>query len=75
MTLVDAQGSMGPVKMIFTVIKRKNVQSVVDLIGKHNPSAFYSVEDVKKSSQGVFTKSSSSALSTVKKMFPTGKSK
>lgn len=75
MTLVDAQGSMGPVKMIFTVIKRKNVQSVVTLIGKHNPSAFYSVEDVKKSSQGVFTKTSSSALSSVKKMFPTGKSK
>ena len=75
MTLVDAQGSMGPVKMIFTVIQRKNVQSVVALISTYNPSAFYSVEDIKKSNQGVFTKSSSSAFSSVRKMFPTGKSK
>src|ERR1035437_8283005 len=75
MTLVDAQGSMGPVKIIFTVIQRKNVQSVVTLISTYNPSAFYSVEDIKKSNQGVFTKSSSSAFSSVRKMFPTGKSK
>ena len=53
-TIVDAQGAKGPVKMIFTIVKRKNVSDVEVLIHKHNPSAFYSVEDVKDSSRGVF---------------------
>jgi uncharacterized protein YebE (UPF0316 family) len=53
-TVVDAQGAKGPVKMIFTIVKRKNVEDVEVLIHKYNPSAFYSVEDVKDSSRGVF---------------------
>ncbi len=54
-TIVDAQGAMGPVKMIFTIVKRKNVENVVKLIQHHNPGAFYSVEDIKDTNQGVFT--------------------
>jgi uncharacterized protein YebE (UPF0316 family) len=55
LTIVDAQGSQGAVKMIFSIIKRKNVGSVVEKIKKHNPSAFYSIEDIKNAQQGVFT--------------------
>lgn len=55
-TLVDAKGAKGPVKMIFTVVKRKNVEDVEAMIHNCNPKAFYSVEDVKDSSEGVFTK-------------------
>ena len=73
LTLVDALGAVGPVKMIFTIIQRKNVQSVAKLINQYNPSAFYSVEDIKNTSQGVFTKNSSSSFSSVRKMFPVGK--
>lgn len=53
-TVVDGHGAMGPVKMLFTIIKRKNVQSVVSIIHQHNPTAFYSVEDIKEANQGVF---------------------
>lgn len=74
-TVVDAQGAIGPVKMIFTIIQRKNVQAVINLISKYNPSAFYSVEDIKNISQGVFKKGSSSGFSTVRRIFPNGKSK
>jgi uncharacterized protein YebE (UPF0316 family) len=74
-TIVDAQGGMGPVKMIFTIIKRKNVPMVVSLIRKHNPSAFYSIEDIKTTSQGVFTESPAGGLSSIRQMFPLRKSK
>ena len=69
-TVVDAQGAVGPVKMIFTIIKRKNVQQVVHLIRKHNPTAFYSIEDIKDISQGVFTAKRPRNFASIRKMFP-----
>lgn len=74
-TIVDAQGGMGPVKMIFTIMKRKNVQSVEKLIAAHNPNAFYSIEDIKRSSQGVFTPVPTQNMSAIRSMFPVRKSK
>lgn len=53
-TVVPAEGAKGPVKMIFTIMKRKHVTAVVELIRTHNPNAFYSVEDIRHSNQGVF---------------------
>lgn len=55
-TLVDAQGAVGPVKMLFTIIKRKNVPQVVDRISTFLPNAFFTIEDIKNTNQGVFTK-------------------
>lgn len=72
-TVVDAHGAMGPVKMLFTIIKRKNVQSVVNIIHQHNPTAFYSVEDIKDTSQGVFKPVPSNSFSTIREMFPVTK--
>lgn len=72
-TVIDGQGAKGSVKIILTVIERKNLDHVVELILKHNPTAFYSVEDIKESKQGVFSQKSS--MSFVRRIFPTGKSK
>ena len=55
-TIVDAQGAVGPVKMIFTIIKRKDVPQVVDKIATFLPNAFFTIEDVKNTNQGVFNK-------------------
>ncbi len=55
-TVVDAQGAVGPVKMLFTIIKRKNVPLVVDRISTYLPNAFFTIEDIKNTNQGVFTK-------------------
>lgn len=74
-TILDAQGGVGPVKMIFTIIKRKNVRSVEKLIAQHNPTAFYSIEDIKKSNQGVFTPVPPQNMASIRSMFPMGKSK
>ncbi|HRD40286.1 MAG TPA: DUF2179 domain-containing protein, partial [Bacteroidia bacterium] len=54
-TIVNGQGAVGPVKLIFTVVKRTNKADIIKLIHTHTPDAFYSVEDVKGSSHGVFS--------------------
>ena len=46
-TSVDAQGETGPVKIIFTVAKRRNLQKVINLIKQFNPDALYTIEDVR----------------------------
>jgi uncharacterized protein YebE (UPF0316 family) len=75
-TIVDAQGAVGPVKMIFTIIKRKNVKSVEKLIAQNNPTAFYSIEDIKRSNQGVFMPlPPQSNMESIRSMFPIRKSK
>lgn len=51
LTLVNAEGARGPVKMIFTVVPRKSVKEVVELINQYTPKSFYSVEDVRSASQ------------------------
>lgn len=54
-TIVDAQGSQGPVKLIFLQVRRKNKPEVIALIHRHLPEAFYSVEDIRNSHLGVFS--------------------
>lgn len=46
-TGVDARGETGPVKVIFTVVKRRNLQQVIDLIKQSSPNAVYTIEDVR----------------------------
>ncbi len=54
LTVVDAHGSSTEVKLIFSVIERKHIGDLVSLIKKWNPSAFYSIEEVKLAREGVF---------------------
>lgn len=53
-THVDAQGAMGPVKIIFTIVKRKDVDQVLEIIRQYNPLAFFTIEDVRSVRKGVF---------------------
>jgi uncharacterized protein YebE (UPF0316 family) len=46
-TSIDASGETGPVKVIFTVVKRKKLPDVLALIKRFNPNAFYTIEDVR----------------------------
>jgi len=55
-TVVDGQGSQGPVKLIFLQVRRKNKEEVVKLIHTHLPDAFYSTEDIRNSEMGIFSK-------------------
>jgi len=46
-TQVNARGAMGPVKIIFTIIKRKEIEKVLQIIRQLNLPAFYTIEDVR----------------------------
>ncbi|MHC4396779.1 MAG: DUF2179 domain-containing protein [Planctomycetota bacterium] len=45
-TSVDGHGTTGQVKVVFTILPRREVKRVVDLIKKFNPKAFYTIEEV-----------------------------
>ena len=53
-TNFPAEGARGPVQIIFMVLKRVQLQSVVELIKSHNPTAFYTIEDVRFASEGAY---------------------
>jgi uncharacterized protein YebE (UPF0316 family) len=53
-TSIPAQGSTGMVHLIFTVVKRSHLEEVEEIIRNFNPHAFYSIEDVRYVSEGVF---------------------
>lgn len=54
-TEVDARGANGPVHLLYCVALRKDMNRVEEIIHKVHPQIFYSVEDVKSSSSGIFT--------------------
>jgi uncharacterized protein YebE (UPF0316 family) len=52
-TAVDARGSTGPVQIILTVIRRRDLGRVVALAKDFDPKVFYSVDEVKEAAEGV----------------------
>jgi uncharacterized protein YebE (UPF0316 family) len=56
LTIMDAEGSRGKVKVILSIIPRKQIGDFVSIINKYNPRAFYSIEEIKSVSYGVFKK-------------------
>ena len=53
-TRVEGRGANGPVTMIYTVIKRKDLPMVAAMIRDFDPKAFYAVEEVRKANEGIF---------------------
>ena len=46
-TSLDAQGESGPVKLIFSITKRRNLGKIIAIIKQYNPNAFYTIEDMR----------------------------
>ena len=61
-TSIDGEGGTGKVTMVFTIIRRQDLQHVVGLIKDFNPNAFYSIEEVKSVAEGVFPEQNSHGL-------------
>lgn len=55
-TAVDGEGSSGPVKLIYTIVKRRDLPEVTGIIHQSHPHAFLSIEDVRSTEEGVFPK-------------------
>jgi uncharacterized protein YebE (UPF0316 family) len=49
----EANGANGKVSIIYSIINRKQIPVFVEMIGKYNPNAFYSIEDVKFVNKGI----------------------
>mgnify|MGYP000589410971 CR=1 FL=1 len=53
-TVVDAKGANGDVKIVYTIIKRKELEEALEIITMCNSKAFYSIEDARTVNQGIF---------------------
>lgn len=54
LTVVDAQGATGPVKLLFSIVKRKDASKVIEIINEFDPLSFYTIEEVRAVNEGVF---------------------
>lgn len=54
MTAVEAKGTQGAVQLIFTVVRRKDLPKVIQIIEESHSNAFYSVEDARHVKEGIF---------------------
>lgn len=48
-----AEGSTGPVQIVYTIVKRTELETVFKIIKLFNPKAFFMVEDVKDVKEGI----------------------
>ncbi len=53
-TTMAAEGALGPVQIIFTIIKRKSIPRAIEIINQYSPNAFYTIEEVKAVKEGYF---------------------
>lgn len=53
-TMVGAEGKNGPVQMLFSIVKKKNLAEMLTIINQHNPNAFYTIEEVQTVNEGYF---------------------
>lgn len=72
-TIVDGQGAMGPVKLLFMIVKRSDKQHVLDIVKTHAPNAFFTIEDIKSFEHGVFV--DGNKTSAIGRLFSTRKGK
>ncbi len=69
MTVVDAEGLKGPVQILFTIARRKQVPELLEITRRYNPDAIYSVEDVRSLSSNALEPVFSSAPGNGKRLF------
>jgi len=53
-TEVDGRGATGAVKLIYTVIRRKDLPAVMGILHQSNPPPFITVEELRSAERGVF---------------------
>ncbi|MDD1679221.1 MAG: DUF2179 domain-containing protein [Methanomicrobiales archaeon] len=53
-TTVEAMGALGEVRIILIIVQRSLVPEVVALVKQFNPHAFYTIEDVRYATKGIF---------------------
>jgi len=57
-TIVDAKGKDGDVKILFSIINRKDLNDILSELNQFNPNIFYTIEDIHTVNKGFFGKAS-----------------
>jgi uncharacterized protein YebE (UPF0316 family) len=53
-TCVDGTGAMGPVRIVMTVVRRRQLDDLLQLVETCQPGSFYAVDELQSASAGVF---------------------
>jgi uncharacterized protein YebE (UPF0316 family) len=53
-TSIEGEGSRDKVRIILSLVNRRDLPVLVDMIAENQPEAFYSIEDVRSVHRGVF---------------------
>jgi uncharacterized protein YebE (UPF0316 family) len=53
-TSLDAEGATGPVKVVLTVVPRRELDGVLAVVRRFDPAAFYSVDELQEVGPGIF---------------------
>ena len=56
LTILDAEGAKGKVKILFSIIRRKEISEFLTILHHYHPTAFYTIEEVKEAKEGVFNR-------------------
>ncbi|MFA5239582.1 MAG: DUF2179 domain-containing protein [Phycisphaerae bacterium] len=68
-TSLAGHGTAGEVKVLFTIVPRREVLKVVELIKQFNPKAFYSIEEVGFVEEGIFPAKRAGSFFGLSEMF------
>jgi uncharacterized protein YebE (UPF0316 family) len=68
-TVVDVDGSLGPTKMLFTTVRRKDAKKVIEIINEFNPTAFYTIDEVRVVSEGYIPQTEDSIFAVFRPLF------
>lgn len=53
-TSIEAQGAKEKVHLIYSIVKRHELDKVIQIINSINPKSFFTIEDVKSVNEGIF---------------------
>jgi len=53
-TAVDGAGANGAVKLVYTIVRRRFLKEVLNIIHETHPHAFLSIQDVNSTQEGIF---------------------
>ena len=68
LTILDAEGATGKVKVIFSIVKRRDAREVISAINDFDPHSFYTIEEVRSVNEGVFRTSSRKHIFSLNQM-------
>ena len=63
-TTIEAQGAKEKVHIIFSIVRRDEINKVLSVINSFNPKAFFTIEDVKSVKEGIFNPRKEKSLYT-----------